>query len=186
MLSLLRAALAVALVALVAVPAVAADKAFHRSDLDNAAIKLEAQIKHDAGTVTKTPTALGKEADTAFSKHDYRQGMVVLGQLVTVAPADSANWLRLARTILRIKPNNNRERDFLFGRANTAAYIAYQRARGTNAEAATLAVLGRTFADRRQWRAALDTMRLSLTLREQADLRRLYENSASGARLPRA
>ena len=108
MLSLLRAALAVALVALVAVPAVAADKAFHRSDLDNAAIKLEAQIKHDAGTVTKTPAALSKEADAAFSKHNYRAGMVVLGQLVTVAPADSANWLRLARTILRIKPRQRR------------------------------------------------------------------------------
>ena len=37
-------------------------------------------------------------------------------------------------------------------------------------------MLGATFADRRQWRAALDTMRLSLTLREQADLRRKYEN----------
>ncbi len=175
MLSLLRAGLAALLVALVAVPAVAADKAFHRTDLDNAAIKLEAQIKHDAGPVTRTAAALNKEADAAFRKHDYRQGMVVLGQLVTVAPADSANWLRLARTILQIKPRDNNERNFLLERANTAAYIAYQRARGTNAEATSLALLGQTFTDRRQWRAALDTMRLSLVLREQADLRGRYE-----------
>ncbi len=175
MLNLIRAGLAAALVALLVVPAFAADKAFQRGDLDNAAIKLEAQIKRDAGPVTKTAAALRKEADTAFRKRDYRTGLVVLGQLVTVAPADSANWLRLARTILQIKPRDARERNFLLQRANTAAYIAYQRARGTNAEAKSLAVLGQTFVDRRQWRAALDTMRLSLTLHETASLRGQYE-----------
>ena len=175
MLNLLRAGLAAALVVLVTMPAQAADKAFQRGDLDNAAIKLEAQIKQDAGPVSKSPATLRKDADAAFRKHDYRTGMVVLGQLVTVAPADSANWLRLARTILEIKPRDNNERNFLLQRANTAAYIAYQRARGSNAEADSLAVLGRTFADRQQWRPALDTMRLSLSLREMADLRGQYE-----------
>ena len=175
MLHLIRAGLTAALVVLVMVPAFATDKAFHRGDLDDAAIKLEAQIKQDAGPVTKTAAALRKEADAAFRKRDYRTGMVVLGQLVAVAPADSANWLRLARTILQIKPRDARERNFLLQRANTAAYIAYQRARGSNAEADSLAVLGSTFADRQQWRAALDTMRLSLTLRETADLRGQYE-----------
>ncbi|HZD88970.1 MAG TPA: alpha-2-macroglobulin family protein, partial [Pseudolabrys sp.] len=175
MLNLLRAVFTAALVALVAVPAFAADKAFQRSDLDDAAIKLEAQIKQDAGPVTKTAAALRKEADDAFRKRDYRKGMVVLGQLVTVAPADSAAWLRLARTILQIRPRDNNERSFLLQRANTAAYLAYQRARGGNAEAESLAVLGRTFADRREWRPALDTMRLSLNLRETASLRGEYE-----------
>jgi len=47
-----RAGLAAALIALAVIPAMAADKAFKRSDLDEAAIKLEAQIKNDAGTVT--------------------------------------------------------------------------------------------------------------------------------------
>lgn len=175
MLSLFRAGLVAALAAFAAVPALAADKAFHRNDLDDAAIKLEAQIKRDAGPVTKTAAVLRKEADAAFRKRDYRTGMVVLGQLVTVAPADSANWLRLARTILQIRPRDARERNFLLERANTAAYIAYQRARGGNAEAESLAVLGQTLADRRQWRAALDTMRLSLNLREAAGLRGQYE-----------
>jgi hypothetical protein len=56
MLTLVRAGLAAALIALACIPAsvsaLAADKAFKRSDLDDAAIKLEAQIKADAGTVT--------------------------------------------------------------------------------------------------------------------------------------
>ena len=61
----------------------AADKAFKQSDLDDAAIKLEAQIKSDAGTVTKPAATLRRDADAAFQKNDFRAGMLVLGQLVT-------------------------------------------------------------------------------------------------------
>jgi len=173
-----RAALAAALLALAALPALAAsdaDKAFQRDDLDAAAITLEAQIRQDAGAVTKSAENLGKEADAAFRTRDYRTGMLVLGRMVTAAPNDAANWLRLARAVLQIKPRDDRERAFLLDRASTAAYIAYQRAQDRNVEADSLAVLGRTLADRKQWRGALDAMRLSLSLRETADLRGEYE-----------
>ena len=108
----------------------AADKAFKRGDLDDAAIKLEAQIKSDAGTVTKPAATLRREADAAFQKNDFRTGMTVLGQLVTVAPTDATNWLRLARTVLQIRPRDDREKALLLDRASTAAYIAYNRASG--------------------------------------------------------
>ena len=177
MFTLLRAGFAAALIALAILPARAADtdKAFQNGGLAAAAIKLEAQIKHDAGTVTKSVPTLRKEADAAFRKRDYRTGMVVLGQMVTVAPDAASNWLRLARAVREIKPRDARERNFLLDRAATAAYIAYQRARDRNVEADSLAVLGRTMADRQHWRNALDTMRLSLDLRETADLRGQYE-----------
>ena len=58
MLALARAALAAATFILVAVPSIAADKAFQRPELDDAAIKLEAQIKTEAGQVTKSPAVL--------------------------------------------------------------------------------------------------------------------------------
>ena len=74
---------------------------FKQGALDEAAIKLEAQIKSDAGTVTKPPAALQRDADAAFQKNDFRTGMLVLGQLVTAAPDDASSWLRLARTIFR-------------------------------------------------------------------------------------
>ena len=177
MFTLVRAGFAAALIALAIVPALAADsdKPFKNAALDDAAIKLEAQIKRDSGTVNKPVATLRKEADAAFARRDYRTGMVVLGQMVTVAPNDAGNWLRLARTVREIKPRDARERSFLLDRAATAAYIAYQRARDRNVEADSLAVLGRTMADRQQWRPALDTMRLSLELRETADLRGRYE-----------
>ena len=156
-------------------PALALDKAFHQSGLDEAAIKLEAQIKNDAGAVGKTAATLKRDADTAFQKNDFRAGMVVLGQLVSVAPDDSSNWLRLSRTVLQIRPRDDREKALLLDRASTAAYIAYQRATDRGVEADSLAVLGRTLADREQWRGALDSMRFSLELREIAELRSRYE-----------
>ena len=178
MLKLVRAGLAAALVALAFVPALAAGdagKAFQRSDLDEAAIKLEAQIKSDAGTVTKPLATLRKDADLAFQRNDLRTGMTVLGQIVAVAPNDAANWLRLARTVRQIRPRDDKEKALLLDRASTAAYIAYRRARDPAIEADSLALLGRVLAERQQWRPALDAMRLALEKRESGDLRGFYE-----------
>src|ERR1039458_7059024 len=94
-----------------------------------------------------------------IQKNDFRTGMTVLGQLVTVAPDDAASWLRLSRTVLQIRPRDDRERALLLDRASTATYIAYSRAGDRNLEADSLAVLGKTFADRKLWRPALDSMR---------------------------
>jgi uncharacterized protein YfaS (alpha-2-macroglobulin family) len=176
MLTLVRA-VAVALAVGVAFvgQSAAADKDFSNDALADAAIKLEAQIRADAGTVTKPAATLRKDADAAFQKNDLRAGMTVLSQLVVAEPNDGAAWLRLARTISEIKPRDNREKAFFLERASTAAYIAYQRSGARTGEAESLDLLGRLMADRQQWRPALDAMRLSLTMREQAELRRRYE-----------
>ena len=175
MLRFVRAGVAAAFLAFALSSALAADKPLKQGALDEAAIKLEAQIKSDAGTVTKPPAALKRDADAAFQKNDFRSGMLVLGQLVTAAPDDASSWLRLARTIVQIKPRDDREKALLLDRASTAAYIAYMRAGDRALEADSLSVLGRTLADRQQWRGALDSMRASLELRETADLRGQYE-----------
>src|SRR6476660_5433772 len=175
MLRFVRAGLAAAFLAIFLSSAIAADKPLKQSALDEAAIKLEAQMKSDAGAVTKPPAALKRDADAAFQKNDFRSGMLVLGQLVAVAPDDASSWLRLARTILQIKPRDDREKALLLDRASTAAYIAYQRAGDRGLEADSLSVLGRTLAEREQWRGALNSLRLSLELRETAELRGQYE-----------
>ena len=116
-----------------------------------------------------------READAAQEKRDTRALMQALSVLVAVQPNDSGNWLRLSRSILQLSAPNDRERATLLERAATAAYVAYQRAGNRNEEADSLALLSRTFADRKLWRPALDTLRLSLELREVADLRAQYE-----------
>ncbi|MFL5099691.1 MAG: alpha-2-macroglobulin family protein [Xanthobacteraceae bacterium] len=173
--ALFRAGALAALVTLASFSAIAADKPFQRDDLADAAVKLEGQIKQDAGAVAKPVATLRREADAAFERRDHRAGMQILGQIVAIAPNESADWLRLARSILQIRPSDDRERALLLERAGTAAYIAYRRTDNRNEEAEGLTLLGQTFADRRVWRPALDALRLSLELREVADVRALYE-----------
>ena len=175
MIGLVRAVTLCAALAIGLVSAQAADKAFKRDDLADAAIKLEAQIKSEAGTITKSAPTLRTDADAAFKRSDFRSGLQILGQIATISPDDSGNWLRLARTIFQIRPTTSQEQTFLLERASTAAYIAYQRANDPGAEADALAVLGRAFSERKLWRPALDTLRLSLDLREVADVREQYE-----------
>ena len=182
MLTLIRAGLAAALLAFALVPVSAQtakqdtpEKAFQLGRLDEAAVKLEAQIKTDAGKVGKPAAQLRKDADAAFQKNDFRGGMVVLGQLVAVAGDDGANWLKLARTIRQIKPRDDKEKVFLIDRAATSAYIGYQRAKDRATETDSLTVLGDALADQRQWRPALDAMRVALEGRVSADLRGRYE-----------
>lgn len=171
--AILRSVAALILVLWSAIAA-ADEKPFQRSEFDDATTRLEEQIKKDAGQVTKTAPVLRRDIDQAFQRNDIRGGMQLLSQLLTVAPDDSGSWLRLARTVLQLRPANDRERATFLDRASIAAYIAYQRSSGAE-EADALAVLGRTLADRQMWRPALDAMRLSLEKREVADLRARYE-----------
>ncbi|WP_315832619.1 alpha-2-macroglobulin [Bradyrhizobium prioriisuperbiae] len=175
MIGLVRAASLVATLAFGLVSAHAADKAFKRDDLGDSAIRLEAQLKKDAGPIAKTTATLKTDADAALRRNDARTGLQTLGQIAVVAPEDVGNWLRIARTIFLVRPTDSREQTFLLERASTAAYIAYQRAGNAGEEADALAVLGKSLADRKLWRPALDSLRLSLDLREVADVRGQYE-----------
>ncbi|HEY7005021.1 MAG TPA: MG2 domain-containing protein, partial [Sphingomicrobium sp.] len=74
-----------------------------------------------------------------------------------------------------VRPRDTRERAVLLERAATSAYIAYERTGNRGEEAESLDILSRTYAERNIWRPALDTLRLSLDLREQADARARYE-----------
>ena len=166
---------AAALLTLASFSARAADKAFTNDDLADSAIQLEAKIKSDAGAPTKPVAQIRKDADTAFTKNDFRNGMTLLGQIVAAEPNDATSWLRMARTIMQIRPANNDEKAALLEKASTAAYIAYERTTNRNEEADSLALLGTVMSQRQIWRPALDALRLSLELRETADIRTQYE-----------
>ncbi|KRR03038.1 alpha-2-macroglobulin family protein [Bradyrhizobium valentinum] len=175
MIGLVRATVICATLALGLTAAGAADKAFKRDELADSAVKLEAQIKSEAGPVAKSSATLRADADAAFKRSDFRVGLQILGQIAATTPEDSANWLRLAKTIFQIRSASSSEQTFLYERASTAAYIAYQRAGNQAEEADALAVLGRAMSERKLWRPALDALRLSLDMREVAEVRGQYE-----------
>ena len=183
MLVLIRAGVFAALVTLASIfsppISIAADKPFERANLAEAAIKLEAQIKSDAVSAGKPVAQIRRELDAAFQRNDVRNGMVLLGQLVAAAPADSTGWLRLARAIQQMRPVDERERELLLDRAATAAYKAYTLTKNRGEEADSLLIVGRTQADLKKWRPALDALRLSLEIREVAEVRVLYESMRS-------
>jgi uncharacterized protein YfaS (alpha-2-macroglobulin family) len=175
MLPLIRAGLAAALFCLAAATANAAEKPFQNQSLANSAITLEAKIKADAGTPAKPLPQIRRDADAAFSRNDFRAGMALLGQIVAAVPTDSASWLRLARAITQIRTTDDNERSLFLERAASAAYIAYQRSGSRAEEADSLALLGNVLSQREEWRPALDALRLSLELREVAEVRGQYE-----------
>jgi alpha-2-macroglobulin len=175
MLSFLRAGIAAALLVFATLPVSAAEKPFQNRGLADAAVTLEAQIKADAGAPAKPLPQIRRDTDAAFAKNDFRGGMALLGQIVAAAPNDSTTWLRLARTVMQIRPADDNEKKLLLERASTAAYIAYQRTTNRSEEADSLALLGKLLGQREEWRPALDALRLSLELREVADVRGLYE-----------
>lgn len=153
----------------------AADKAFTRDDLADSAIRLEAQIKKDARNIAKPSAVLRREAEAALERRDLRTAMQLLSQTVAANPDQAGDWLRLARAILQVWAPDERERAALLERAAAASYAAYQRAGNAGEEAEALGVLGRAMKDRKLWRPALDALRLSLEMREVADIRQLYE-----------
>src|SRR5262249_663788 len=73
------------------------------------------------------------------------------------------------------------EKALLLDRASTAAYVAYQRAGDRNLEADSLSVLGRTLADRLQWRGAPGSLRPSLELGVSARPRGPHQNRPGGS-----
>src|SRR6201989_3533431 len=109
MIGLVRAAAFCATLALALSSALAADKSFKRDDLADSAIKLEAEIRKEAGPVAKTTATLKTDADAAFKRNDFRTGLDLLGKIAATAPEDSGNWLKLARTIFQIRPVNSTE-----------------------------------------------------------------------------
>src|SRR5258705_9829060 len=72
MIGLVRAAAFCATLALALVSAQAADKAFKRDDLVDSAIKLEAQIKSEAGPLAQTRAPLPTDADAPFKRVGFR------------------------------------------------------------------------------------------------------------------
>src|SRR5206468_557817 len=82
------------------------------------AIKLEAQIKGEAGPVAKSGASLRTDADAALRRNDYRTRLSELGQIAATTPEDAGNWRRLAKVIFQITPNRSSEQTFLLERAS--------------------------------------------------------------------
>ena len=163
-------------VALSSIPASAAGKAFQRAELDEAAIKLEAEIKNDAGTGRQTAGAIAARGRRRVPEERFPQRH-------GAARPDHRPGARRQRHLAAARPRHSA------GPRGQSTAIAWRSSSAqappptspisaprTAARRPTRCVIvGRSFGDRQVWRPALDALRLSLELREVADVRALYE-----------
>ncbi len=170
-----RAGLFAALIVFVTTPSPAAEKTFQDDALADAAISLEADLKDEAGTVTKPPAKLKQEAEALFKRQDLAGAANIYVQIVTVAPNDGTAWRRLADIWLLIPATEEDDGSTRIERARTAAYIAYQRSTTPEDESAALVTLANAFTKREEWRQALTALKLALDLHETPELKASYE-----------
>lgn len=86
------------------------------------------------------------------------------------------NWIGLAKALLAIKPDPDRSETYdLPVNASGAAYRAYLLAEDSAVKARALAVLGEAMQRRSYWRPAIDALKASLALVDDAGVRDTYE-----------
>jgi tetratricopeptide (TPR) repeat protein len=155
-------------------PVFPAEKTFQSADLDDAAIKLEADLKDEAGTVEKPVITLRQDADAALGSGNIEGAADIYVKIVTVAPNDVQAWRRLADLWLKIQAPVQDDAAEFAERATTAAYVAYQRATNAPDEANALILLASAYGKRNDWRPALNALALALKLDETVELRTTY------------
>jgi uncharacterized protein YfaS (alpha-2-macroglobulin family) len=174
----LRAGLFAVLFVFVAAPLTqvrSAEKTFQDAALDDAAIKLEADLKDEAGTVEKPVIALRKDADASLKNGDLQGAADIYVQIVSVAPNDAQAWQLLAHLWLKIPTTDEDDGSARYERATTASYIAYQRSSTAADEANSLIMLANAYGKRSDWRPALNALALALKLNETPELKTTYD-----------
>lgn len=156
-------------------PRPAALKTFQRPDLVTGARRYERQLARDAKPLTQPADRARRDADAAFQRMDARGAAALYAALASATPQDFQVWMRLARSLSAIKPNDDENAATFTDNATAAAYIAYRRAATKAEEGEALAFIGRIYAQRGLWSAAIETMKESLELRDNAAERAFYE-----------
>lgn len=155
-------------------PLLAAEKSFNDAGLDDAAIKLEADLNDEAGPVEKPVITLKKDAAAAVQRGDLEGAADIFSQIVTVAPKDTLAWRSLADVWLKIPKTEDDDGSTRFENATTASYIAYQRATTPQQESDALVLLATAYGKRDEWRPALNALKLALSINETPDLKATY------------
>ena len=106
---------------------------------------------------------------------DPRAAARNFAQAVVADPNDVQSWQDLARALLAIKPDRGSERYDLPVNASGAAWNAYTRATTPAAKAAALWVLHEALKRRSYWRPAIDALKASLILAENAQVQEAYD-----------
>ncbi len=163
----------------------AAEPGFHNpvvaKDADRYETFLKASWKPAAGGAPVRKAADLRQAGERLLATDARAAAREYAQAVVAEPRTGEGWLGLAKALLAVKPDADKgsERYDLPVNASAAAFRAYERGGSPAFKARALVVLGEALARRSLWRPALDAVKQSLALNEDAETRASYEKLRS-------
>jgi uncharacterized protein YfaS (alpha-2-macroglobulin family) len=158
----------------------AAVKPFANPTFAKDAERYEAQLKQTQRPGKAKASELRAAADRLLPV-DPRGASNQYALAVTADPKDAEAWIGLSRALLATKPlaDASNEKYTLPLNATAAAYTAYQRAATAPLKARALATLSEALVKRAQWRPAIEALRSSLALAENATVRKSYETLRS-------
>jgi hypothetical protein len=151
-------------------------KPFAREDMASDAVRLADTLHKEtaaAGARLKGKTAdeIGKAAAVAEQANDFKAARFWRGAAVAADVKSYAAWLSLAKLGAAADDAQANGRWEFVETGATAAYAAYERATGAEAQAEALAQLGGLLARHENWRPALDAYVASLQRRDYEDVR---------------
>ncbi len=157
-------------------PGTSQERPFAHHEVAQDAERYEAYLKANWQTGGRTSAELRADGERALGA-DPRAASRGFAGAVVADGSDAAAWLGLARALLAIKPDPNQgsERYDLPVNASGAAYLAYERAQETQLKANALIVLAAALQRRSYWRPAIDALKTSLALSDDASVHQLYD-----------
>lgn len=152
-----------------------AEKAYLRSDLSDAAARLEASLRKEV------PAPAGQSAQQLLAEaqnvaqRDKRKALSLTGTAVLANTNDFSAWLNLSYLFGEISTRDYSEGYEFKNRSRAAAYKAYLLAKTPQQEAQALEWLGDLYAAGSYWRPALNSYAASLKSFELPGVRKTYE-----------
>jgi alpha-2-macroglobulin len=115
-------------------------------------------------TVDKPVADLQTELAAAEAANNPRLAAVSLEKIMALSPGDGAQWLKLAQLLAASTPINDQDKYDLPGKLIGAGLKAYLMASTAPQEAQALALAAKGFAQKEDWRPALQAYKESLKL----------------------
>lgn len=156
--------------------ALAGEQPFAHKGISDDAQRYETYLKANWKPDAARPADLRAQGERMLAK-DPRAASRSFAAAVVADERDADAWMGLASALLAITPDPNKgsERYDLPVNASGAAYIAYERAADPGQKARALVVLSSALVQRSFWRPAIDALKASLALADDAQVRALYE-----------
>jgi hypothetical protein len=160
-----------------AFPVAAQERPFAHREIAKDADRYEAYIRANWKPATKKSVEVRLAAEKKMAT-DPRAASRDFAAAVATDPKSAESWFGLARALLAIKvdPNAGSSEQYdLPVNASGAAYRAYERATDKVLRAKSLAVLSEALQRRFFWRPAIESLKSSLSLVDDAKVREAYE-----------